>query len=98
MNTINTSRKGKVLNITIQGSFNLHATKLIKNRLTPGINKMTINLINCDLIDSEGVIFLHRWLDEGNELQLKEPPTVLFEILEVLELDDSWNLENILTN
>ena len=97
MNTINTHKEGKKLKVTVQGHFNLRTKKLILNRLTPGVNNLTLNLINCDLIDSEGVIFLHRWLTNGNQLRLTEPPAILFEILDILQLDESWDFNKILT-
>lgn len=98
MNIIDTHKEGQVLSVTVHNHFNLRTKNKIESRLTPGINKLTINLINCNFIDSEGVIFLHEWLKSGNELLLKKPPPIFFEILEILELDDLWDLENIITN
>lgn len=98
MNTINTHKEGNKLKVTVQGHFNLRTKKLILNRLTPGINILSLNLIDCDLIDSEGVIFLHRWLTKGNRLSLIDPPAILYEILEILQLDKSWDFDKILTN
>ncbi len=98
MNTISTQKKSKKLKITVQGDFNLQTKKMILSRLNPAIEKLVINLISCDRIDSEGVIFLHRWLQKGNKLQLIEPPAIFFEILEILDLDSSWDLEKIITD
>lgn len=96
MNTIATRKEGKKLKITVHGDFNLRTKKMILSRLNPAINKLIINLIDCERIDSEGVIFLHRWLQKGNKLQLIEPPAIFFEILEILDLDSSWDLEKII--
>ncbi|SHE89424.1 hypothetical protein SAMN05443144_10446 [Fodinibius roseus] len=98
MNTIDARKKGKRLNVTVQGDFNLHTKKMIVSRLNPAIDKLVINLINCERIDSEGIIFLHRWLQQGNKLQLIEPPAILFEILEILNLDSTWDFEKIIAN
>lgn len=98
MNTIDTQKEGKKLKVTIHGDFNLRTKKLILSRLNPAIDKLVINLIDCERIDSEGVIFLHRWLQKGNTLQLIEPPAIFFEILEILNLGSSWNLEKIIAD
>ncbi|WP_445664671.1 hypothetical protein [Fodinibius sp. AD559] len=96
MNTISTQKKGKKLEIIVQGDFNLRTKKKILSRLSPAIDKLVINLISSERIDSEGVIFLHRWLQKGNELQLIEPPAIFFEILEILNIDSSWDFEKII--
>lgn len=98
MNTIAARKEGKRLNVTVQGDFNLQTKKMILSRLNPAIDKLVINLIDCERIDSEGVIFLHRWLQKGNTLQLIEPPAIFFEILEILNLDSSWDLEKIIAD
>lgn len=96
MNTIATRKEGKKLNVTVQGDFNLRTKKMILSRLNPAVNSLTINLIECERIDSEGVIFLHRWLQKGNTLLLIEPPAIFFEILEILNLEEAWDLEKII--
>lgn len=96
MNTITSRKEGKKLKITVFGDFNLRTKKLILSRLNPAINTLIITLIDCERIDSEGVIFLQRWLKEENKLQLIEPPAIFFEILELLNLDSSWDLEKII--
>lgn len=98
MNTIATRKEGKKLNITVHGDFNLRTKKMILSRLSPAINTLVINLIDCERIDSEGVIFLHRWLQKGNMLQLIKPPAIFFEILEILNLDSMWDLEKIIAD
>lgn len=98
MNTITTRKEGRKLNVTVHGDFNLRTKKMILSRLKPASNTLIINLINCERIDSEGVIFLHRWLQKGNKLQLIEPPAIFYEILELLNLDSSWDLENIIAD
>lgn len=98
MNTITTQKESKKLKITVHGDFNLRTKKMIESRLSPAIDEMVINLINCERIDSEGVVFLHRWLQKGYELQLIEPPAILFEILEILNLDSLWDFKKIVAD
>lgn len=96
MNTITSRKEAKNLDITVHGDFNLRTKKKILSRLNPAISTLTINLINCERIDSEGVIFLHRWLQKENKLKLIKPPAIFFNILEILNLDSSWDLDNII--
>lgn len=98
MNTITTRKEGKNLNITVRGDFNLRTKKLILSRINPAVNMLIVNLMDCERMDSEGVIFLHRWLEKGNRLQLIEPPAIFFEILELLDLDRSWDLDKIIAD
>jgi len=91
MNTVNTHREGEMLQVQIHGSFNLHVRNVIENRITKGIKKLEIDLSACDLIDSEGVIFMYQWQRDGQELELKNPPHILFEILDILELREQWD-------
>ena len=96
MSTIHTQMKGNVLVIKVQGAFNLRAKNMIESRLRPETNTLRIDLKESKFIDSEGVIFLHRWQTAGNKLQLLHPPDLFVEILEILELDDRWDLDEII--
>jgi ABC-type transporter Mla MlaB component len=71
---------------------------MIESRITTEVDTLHIDLKSCSYIDSEGVIFLHQWLGNGNSLQLVKPPDILFEILDILEIKSAWNLEHIITN
>lgn len=98
MNIIDTHKEGNILTVTVNGHFNLRTKNLIESRLTMEIDRLIINLINCKYIDSEGVIFLHEWQDKGNELLIKKPPPILFEIVEILQLSDSWDFDKMIIN
>lgn len=63
---------------------------MILNHINKNTNLLKIDLTECKIIDSEGIIFLHQWQKEGKELHLINPPEVFFELLEILELDNSW--------
>jgi len=91
MNTVNTHREGEVLQVQISGGFNLHLRNMIENHITKGINKLEIDLSACELIDSEGVIFMYEYQRKGGELVLNNPPQILFEILDILELREQWD-------
>ena len=90
MSIPNIHKDGSTLNIKMQGGFNLWIKNMILNHINKNTNLLKIDLTECKIIDSEGIIFLHQWQQEGKELQLTNPPEVFFELLEILELDDSW--------
>lgn len=86
------------MNIKIQGGFNLWIKNMILNHINNDTKVLKIDLSECKFIDSEGVIFLHQCQQDGKELQLINPPDVFFKILEILELDNSWQPNVINTN
>lgn len=90
MSTIKTHKKNGLLEVTITGHFNLWTKKLIESRIANDISQLSIDLSNCKFIDSEGVIFMYRWQSSGKELELVNPPDILFEIIDLLELNEHW--------
>lgn len=96
MSIPNIHRDGSTLHIKIQGNFNLWTKNIIANRINDDIDNLHIDFSVCTLIDSEAIIFLYTCEQKGNALQLINPPDVFFEILEILELNESWQ-PNILT-
>lgn len=88
---IETQKSNGTLEVMIPGSFNLVIRNLIESRLTDEITSLIIDLSNCKLIDSEGIIFMYRWQQSGKKLELKNPPDILFEMLDILELSDHWD-------
>lgn len=96
-NIIKTDKKGTVLEVSFYRDFNLWTKNILKSRLAPDIEELRIDLKHSNRIDSEGVIFLHRWLNAGNKLELIHPPAVLFDILDTLELTTAWDLDAIIT-
>lgn len=83
-------KNGTTLNIKIQGGFNLWIKNMILNHINNDTHVLKLDLTECKFIDSEGIIFLHQWQQNGKDLQLINPPDVFFEILNILELDNSW--------
>lgn len=98
MNIIETHKSDTKLEIKIFGSFNLAAKNMIESRLGDGITDLKIDLSDCRFIDSEGVIFMYNWQKSGKKLELKNPPNVLFEIIDILELTEHWNINYIETD
>ncbi len=98
MNIIETHKSDTKLETKIFGSFNLAAKNRIESRLSDGIRDLKIDLSECKFIDSEGVIFMYKWQKSGKSLELKNPPNVLFEIIDILELTEHWDLNYIENN
>lgn len=91
-------RDGSTLNIKIQSAFNLWIKNIILNHINENTQILKIDLSACKFIDSEGIIFLHQWQQNGKKLQLINPPEIFFEMVEILELGDSWRPNVIKTN
>ncbi len=63
---------------------------MITNHINDDIRTLRIDLSGCKYIDTEGVICMYKWQKDGKSLQLINPPDIFFEILEILELNNSW--------
>lgn len=98
MSIIESQKNKGSLKVKIHNNFNLLTKKKIESRLTREIDKLEIDMSNCKLLDSEAVIFMYHWNKSGKELNLINPPEILFEILEILELNDHWRLNYTKTN
>lgn len=88
---VDIQRDNNTLDITLFSAFNLRSKNIIEQHLSPEITTLNIDLSQCRYVDSEAVIFLYRWQKSGNSLYLQDPPDILFEILETLDLTDTWN-------
>lgn len=97
-NLIETHKDGSTLEATLYRTFNLWAKHLLEDRLDGDITNLRIDLSQCHLIDSEGVIFLHQWHQSDKKLQIVDPPAVLFDILDILKLRKTWDMETIITS
>lgn len=92
MSIIESRKSNGTLKVKVVNNFNLLTRNKIESRLTKEIEKLEIDLGNCKLLDSEAVIFMYKWDKSGKELNLIDPPEILFEILEILELQEIWQL------
>jgi ABC-type transporter Mla MlaB component len=92
MNIVNTHREGTTLEVQVCDGFNLRIKNIIDSRISDNIDKLQIDLTRCDFVDSEAVIFLYKWQHSGKQLELINPPEIFFEILDILELSESWDL------
>lgn len=86
------------LEVVIERNFNLSAIRELEQHLGEDIDELVINLEYSFFLDSEAIIFMHRWLEQGKKLRLLNPPEIFYEILDVLDLTNSWKVDQILTN
>lgn len=84
------------LKVVIERNFNLSAIRELKQHLNDDIDELVIDLEYSFFLDSEAIIFMHRWMEKGKKLQLLNPPEIFHEILDVLDLTNSWNLEQVI--
>ncbi|NGP77546.1 hypothetical protein G3570_12935 [Balneolaceae bacterium YR4-1] len=92
------SRKSKdTLKVTLLNNFDILTRYKIESRTTKEIENLEIDFSNCKILDSEAVIFMYHWDKSGKTLKLINPPDILFEILEILELSDIWQLNYTIT-
>ena len=98
MNILEAHKKGDTLEVQVNAPFNLQVRDMIESRLGDEVESLNIDLSNCQFLDSEAVIFMFQWQRAGKKLQLANPPALLFEILEILELSEHWQPDYIETN
>lgn len=96
--TIVTHKEEDTLKVTLYSAFNLRTKNVLMSHLNADITKLILDMNRCNRIDSEGVIFLHRWQKSGKKLELIDPPAILFEILDILELSEAWNPDLVVTH
>lgn len=90
MSTAAIHKRGDCVSVTVSRTFNLHLRNCIQARLDSNVSCLKLDLGRCRFLDTEAVIFLLRWMKSGRELELVDPPPILHEILEILELSEEW--------
>lgn len=84
-------KKDTYVRVVASRSFNLHLRNRIEGRIDGKVNRLEVDLGRCRFVDTEAVIFLFRWIRDGGELELVDPPPILYEILDLLELREAWD-------
>jgi hypothetical protein len=96
MNTLNYKKSGKKLEVTLTGDFNLNAVKKISDVLDDR-GELFIDLEQARFVNSKAIIFLHRLMTSNPPVivRISNPPKIFFELLQVLGLHKTWNLDEI---
>lgn len=94
-NIIETHKTGDLLEAKLYSPFNIQLKNVLESRFSSETEQLHIDLSECKWIDSEGVIFLYKWQYSGKKLKIINPPPVFFEILDILELREDWELNTV---
>jgi anti-anti-sigma regulatory factor len=85
------------IDIVFEQDLNLFtARRLIK--LAKDVKSIHIDLKNARIIGSEGLIALYRLHNDGKELMIANPPSILFEIVKILNLDEVLPLKKMISS
>jgi len=97
MNTIQTKKSSNKLEVILPGDFNMNAVRMISEQLDDRA-ELSVDLVHSRFVNSKAIIFLHMLMktDPQVKVSLKNPPRVLFELLNALGLQDNWNLDEII--
>jgi ABC-type transporter Mla MlaB component len=87
-------RHGDTLTVRTRRDFNLMAVRHLKYHLEDA-TRVRVDLSRARLVDTEAVMALFRLQQEGMEVTLLEPPAIFYEVLEVLELESTFDIERL---
>lgn len=84
-------RNGNTLTARVRRDFNLMAVRHLEYHLEEA-TRVRVDLSRARLVDTEGVMALHRLQEQGIDVVLLEPPDIFREVLEVLELEEQFDI------
>jgi ABC-type transporter Mla MlaB component len=87
-------RHGDTLTIRVRRDFNLMAVRHLKYHLEDA-TRVRIDLRRARLVDTEAVMALVRLMKSGLTIRLLDPPAIFYEVLEVLELEEAFDVEEL---
>lgn len=87
-------RHGDTLTVRVRRDFNLMVVRHLKYHLDDA-TRIRIDLRRARLVDTEAVMALVRLMKAGFTIRLLDPPAIFYEVLEVLELEEAFDLENL---
>lgn len=80
--------------LKVEQNLNLVTSGYIE-RLAAEAEEVHLDLSDARFVDSEGVILLWRLLREGKKVLLWEPPRILSEMIDILDLKEALPLEEM---
>jgi len=87
-------RPGDTLTVRVRRDFNLMAVRHLKYHLEDA-PRVRIDLSRARLVDTEAVMALFRLQQKGVAIRLLDPPAIFYEVLEVLELEEAFDLDEL---
>lgn len=73
------------LHVELDRDFNLFTARYLE-RLANTATSVEVDLRAARLVDTEGIIALHRIQRAGKEVTVRNPPDIFFEVLRALDL------------
>lgn len=97
MNMMQYKKSSQKLEVILSGDFNLNAVRKISEQLDDR-TELSVDLVHSRFVNSKAIIFLHQLMKStpAVKVNLKNPPRVFFELLNVLGLHEEWNLDEII--
>lgn len=93
---MNYKKTKKKLEVVLTTDFNLNAVRQIQ-KLLKDRQELYIDATKSRFINSEAIIFMHKFIENGKKLQIREPPRIFYVALHILGLHDVWDLKTIVT-
>jgi anti-anti-sigma regulatory factor len=87
-------RHGDTLTVRVRRDFNLMAVRHLRHHLGDA-TRVRIDLRRARLVDTEAVMALFRLQQKGITIRLLDPPAIFYDVLEVLELEEVFALDDL---
>jgi anti-anti-sigma regulatory factor len=87
-------RHGDTLTVRVRRDFNLMAVRHLNYHLDDA-TRVRIDLRRARLVDTEAVMALFRLMQSGVTVRLLDPPAIFYEVLEVLELEEVFDVDTL---
>jgi len=85
-------RDGGTVTVHFERDFNLLTARHLR-QCAQGAEHVRVDLSRVALVDTEALAALHELQEGGTRITLFDPPDLFFEIIEVLELEDVFDVE-----
>ena len=86
-------RESNWIKVILDQDLNLFSSKRVK-RLVENFDDIQLDLTHAKLVDSEGLIAIFQLIKSGKRLEILNPPHILLEIADLLQLDEVLDLRN----
>jgi ABC-type transporter Mla MlaB component len=87
-------RHGDTLTVRCRRDFNLMTVRHLMHHVEDA-QRIRVDLSRARIVDTEAVMALHELEQQGLNVTLLEPPSIFYELLEVLELESHFDIERL---
>lgn len=85
-------RDGDTVTIRLRRDFNLLTARHL-HQIAQGAQHVRVDLSQARLVDTEGLCTLRDLQADDVQITLLDPPEIFYEVIEVLELEDVFDVE-----